>query len=139
LEWCLLLFDAEAVLGATGFLNFLFLQGMFAYGQDHSFAETTHYDGVLEQDRVWVFLDVSGRFVVRALLNSFFGICYVRIVILLINLHVHLFDKYAISGDAVSLVKQNDITNDKLINVDGLRGSILTSENSDFLIHDFSA
>jgi len=112
---------------------------MFAYGQDHSFAETTHYDGVLEQDRVWVFLDVSGRFVVRALLNSFFGICYVRIVILLINLHVHLFDKYAISWDAVSLVKQNDITNDKLINVDGLRGSILTSENSDFLIHDFSA
>ena len=71
MEGGLLLFDAEAVMGATSSFNFLFLESVLAYGQNHSFAGARHHDRVLKEERVRVFLNVSSRFVVRALLSSF--------------------------------------------------------------------
>ena len=57
----------------------------------------------------------------------------------LINFHVHLINKEAISGDAVALVKQDDIADDELIHKDGLGGAVLASKDSNLFIHDFLA
>jgi len=52
-------------------------------------------------------------------------------------MHVHLFDKEAISWDAVTLVEVNDVTNNKVLDVDSLAGAILATEDSNFFVHDF--
>ena len=62
---------------------------------------------------------------------------YVGIVVLLVSLHIHLFDEQAVSRYAVTLVEQNDIANDEAASVDGLGGSVLPSEHSNFLVHNF--
>ena len=51
-------------------------------------------------------------------------------------MHVHLSDEEAVGGDAVTLVEQNDVTNNKVLGVDGLSGAVLATEHGDFLVHD---
>jgi len=81
---------------------------------------------------IYVLLDI----LVGALLSDAFRSWSIAIELLLINMHVHLLDKEAVSGDAVTLVEQNDVANNKVLNVDGLRGAVLATEYGDFLVHD---
>jgi len=49
-------------------------------------------------------------------------------------MHVHLLDKEAISWDAVTLVEEDDVTNDQVLGVDSLGGTVLSTKYGDFLV-----
>jgi len=51
--------------------------------------------------------------------------------------HIHLLDEEAVSWDTVTLVKEDDVTDDEVLDIDSLGGAILATQDGDFLVHDF--
>ena len=45
-------------------------------------------------------------------------------------------EKEAVSGDAITLVEQDDVADDEVLNVDSLAGAVLAAENLNLLVHD---
>lgn len=54
----------------------------------------------------------------------------------LVDVHIHFLDKEAISGDTVTLVEEDDIAYNEIFAIDSLGSAVLTTQNSDFLVHD---
>jgi len=61
----------------------------------------------------------------------------ITVELLLINVHVHLLDKKAVSWDAVALVEQDNVTDNQVFDVNSLGGAILATENGDLFVHNF--
>ena len=57
----------------------------------------------------------------------------------MVNLHVHLLDEHAVSRHTVTLIEDDDVTNNEVFDVDSLRSTVLATEDNTFLIHDFGA
>ena len=93
---------------------------MRADGKDHSLTGTSHHDGVLEKNVVGVQCDVLFYVLVRALLRDIFGAIIVREEESLVNLHVHLIDEHAVGGHSVTLIEDDDVTDNEVFDVDGL-------------------
>jgi len=52
---------------------------------------------------------------VALLLRNHLGALLVREELLLVNLHVHLLDEQAVSGNTVTLTKQHHVANDDVL------------------------
>ena len=133
-----LLLDLERILVSIFCRSdLLFLEGVLANAENESLTSTTHDNGVLEEDVVWVVLLVLLGILVGALFDSVVSTNDVWENLNLVNVHIHLLDKEAVSWDAVTLVKENDVTDDEVFDIDSLGGAILATQDSDFLVHDF--
>lgn len=120
-------------------LDLLFLEGVLTNGENDSLAGTGHNNRVLEEDGIRVLVLVLLDIVVRALFDGHFRVIDMLVELLLVNLHVHLFDADAVSWDAVALVEVDDVTNNKVRDVDSLASAVLATEDSHFFVHDFLA
>ena len=139
LEGSHVVLNGESVLGTSGLLDLLLLEGVLTDGEDDGLAGSAHDDGVLKKDGVGVGLNVFFAVLVGALLGGSLGSIHVREVLLLVNVHIHFFDKEAVSGDAIALLKEDDVTDDEVLDVDGLGSAVLASEDGHFLAHNFLA
>lgn len=136
LERSQLVLNGERVVRSVSGLDFLLLEGVLADSQNDSLAGARHDNGVLEQDRVGVVLNVRLDILVRALLGSQLRVLNIGVVVLFVNFHIHLFDEVAVGGDAVTLLKKDDVANDEVLDEDGLGSAVVASKDSDFLSHD---
>ena len=107
--------------------------------KDNGFTVTSHDDGVLKEDVVRVICDIVFDVNIGALLCDHFRTIIIREEEFLVNFHVHLFDKHAISRHTVTLIKDYYVTDNEVFGVDGLRGTRLATEDHTLLILDFSA
>lgn len=72
-----------------------------------------------------------------ALLGGLLRVLHIGEELLLVNLHVHLSNEDAVSGDAVALAKNDDVAYDEVLAVDGLSGAHVSTEHIDFIVLDF--
>jgi hypothetical protein len=107
--------------------------------KDHSFTVTSHHDGVLEEDVVRVPSDIFFDVNIGALFCNHLRTFIIGVEELLINLHVHLFNEHAVSRHTVTLIEDDDVTDNEVFDVDSLRGTVLATEDDTLLIHDFGA
>ena len=130
--------DLESILVVLEvFFDLTLLHGVLTNSEDDSFAGSGHDDGVLEEDGVRVVADVHLDVVVAALLFGHFGVHHVCVELFLVNLHIHFLNEEAVSGATVTLVKKDNVTNDEVLNIDGLGGSVGTTEDGNFFVHNF--
>lgn len=112
---------------------------MLTDGKNDGLTGAGHNDGVLEEDGIRVEADIFIDVLVGDLLSGALRSIHVRVVVLLVDVHIHFFDKDTVGGDAVALLEQDDVSNDKVLHKDGLGGAVLASKNSDLLTHDLLA
>ncbi len=130
--------DLESILVVLEvFFDLTLLHGVLTNGEDDSFAGSSHDDGVLKEDGVRVVADVHLDVVVAALLFGHFRVHHVWVELFLVDLHIHLLDEEAVGGATVTLVKKDNVTNDEVLNIDGLGGSVGTAEDGNFFVHNF--
>ena len=117
--------------------DLLLLESVLTDGEYESLASTCHDDGVLQQAWIRIVLLVRLDILVRALLGDHLGILLVLEELLLIDAHIHLLNEQAVSWDTVSLVEEDDITDNEVTRVNGLGGTRLTAKDSYFFINNF--
>lgn len=140
LEGSLTFLNLEGILVTLKvFFDLFLLQGVFANSKDESFASSGHNNGVLEQDWVGVRDLILLNGLVGALLLNRLGAIGVGEELLLVDSHIHLFEEEAVSGDAVTLVDKDDVTDDEVGYVDGLGCAVLTTQYCHLFVHDLFA
>jgi len=137
LEWSLLVVNSEFGIALFSFSELDLLEDVFADGKDYSLSGAGHDDGVSQEHWVWVCL-VSSGILVGALLLSVVVTVVGDVVVALVDEHIHLLNEQAVGWDAVASFKDNDVTNNKIGGEDLLGGSILASEDGNFLVLNLS-
>lgn len=120
---------------------------MLANSEDDSLTSAVHDDGILEQDTVGVVVHVVFSVLVAGLLLSQLLGTHLHVLLgrehisreerKLVNLHVHLLKEHAIGWNAVTLSKEEDVTDDNFPVEDCLASACVATEHVTFVILDF--